>query len=52
MLSYKPSTPREQKIINNINNINKPDYNKITATDIILMLVSSIAFSFLIVFLV
>jgi len=49
MTSYKPSTIREQKIINNIN---KPDYKRITALDIILMFVSSTAFAFLIVFLV
>lgn len=56
MLSYKPATVREQKIINNLNKpIKQTDYNSewhITGEDLILMFVSSTAFALLIIFLV
>jgi hypothetical protein len=56
MLAYKPSTVKEQRIINNLNKpIKQTDYNSewhITAEDLVLMLISSTVFALLIVFLV
>jgi hypothetical protein len=57
MLAYKPSTVREQKIINSLNKPAKPQINynsewHITGEDLILMFVSSTLFALLIVFLV
>lgn len=57
MLAYKPATPKEQKIINNLNKpiADKEQYNSewhITGEDLILMFVSSTVFALLIVFLV
>jgi hypothetical protein len=57
MLTYKPATTREQKILNHINKpiTDKEQYNSelhITGEDLILMLISSTIFALIIVFLV